>query len=97
MLKTFRVTGVKIKSTLKNLKKKGARLIAISDLRNDLVYHLILDGKPINIRLELNPESPEADSMTDVYANAELYEREIMEKSGIKIRGHPNPKKLFTE
>jgi len=35
-------------------------------------------------------------SLTPLYPGAELYERELMEKYGVKFAGHPKPLKLFT-
>jgi len=97
MLEVLNVDRKKAKQKLKDFKKKGARLITISDLKDSIVYHLSLKGKSINLKVKLNKEKPEIETMTDVFQNADLYEREIMEKTRIKIKGHPNPKKLFTE
>jgi NADH:ubiquinone oxidoreductase subunit C len=97
MIKAQKVKKKEVKQKLKDFKKKGARLITISDLKDSIIYHLSLDGKTINLKVKLNKEKPEIDTMTDVFLNADLYEREIMEKTRIKIKGHPNPKKLFTE
>lgn len=97
MLEVLNVDRKKAKEKLKDFKKKGARLTTISDLNNSIVYHLSLNGKNINLKVKLNKKNPEIDTMTNVFQNADLYEREIMEKTKIKIRSHPNPKKLFTE
>jgi len=97
MSEVLKVDKKKAKQKLKDLKRKGARLITISDLNDCIVYHLSLNGKTINLKVKLNKKKPEIASMTDVFLNADLYEREIMEKTKIKIKDHPNPKKLFTE
>lgn len=97
MTKILKVDKKKAKQKLKNFKEKGARLITISEFNDNIVYHLMLDGKTINLKVNLNEKKPEIESMTDVFLNADLYEREIMEKTRIKIKNHPNPKKLFTE
>jgi len=97
MVEVLNVDRKKAKQKLKDFKKKGARLITISDLKDSIVYHLSLNGKTINLKVKLNKKKPEIASVTDVFLNADLYEREIMEKTKIKIRSHPNPKKLFTE
>jgi len=97
MLEVLEIDRKKIKQKLRGLKKKGGRLITISDLSNSLVYHLILNEKTINLKVKLDKKKPEMDSMTSVFPNAVLYEREVMEKTNIRIKGHPNPKKLFTE
>jgi len=97
MLEVLEMDRKKVKQKLRDLKKRGGRLITISDLSNNLVYHLMLDKKTINLKVKLDKKKPEMDSMTSVFPNAALYEREVMEKTNIIIKGHPNPKKLFTE
>ena len=96
MLEILKIDRKDLKEKLKEFKQKGARLITISDVENSLVYTLSLDGKTINLKVELS-KNKQITSVTDVFLNADLYEREIMEKTKIKIKGHPNPKKLFTE
>lgn len=97
MLEILKTNRKNAKQEIKKFKKKGARLITISELNDGLVYTLSLRGKIINLKVKLNKKKPEIISMVDVFPNAELYEREIMEKTRVRIRGHPNPKKLFTE
>jgi len=97
MLEVLKVDKKRAKQKLKDFKKEGARLITVSDLNDSIVYHLSLNRKTINLKVKLDKEKPEIDTMTDVFLNADLYEREIMGKTRIKIKGHPNPKKLFTE
>lgn len=97
MLEILKVDRKKVKQKLKDFKKKGARLITISDLNDNIVYHLSLDEKTFNLKVKLNKAKLEIETMTDIFLNADLYEREIMEKTRIKIKNHPNPKKLFTE
>jgi NADH:ubiquinone oxidoreductase subunit C len=96
-VKVLRVSRAKAKQKLRELKERGARLIAMSNVGNVLVYHLDVGGKLINLRVRLYSERPVAATVTDVWPNAELYEREIMEKTAIHIEGHPRPRRLFTE
>jgi Ni,Fe-hydrogenase III component G len=77
---------------LEKMKEKGARLITVSCDGKKLYYHFFLDGK-INT---FSRAAKNAKSVCSLFPNAELYEREIMEKRGIKLRGHPRPRKLFT-
>ena len=73
-------------------KEKGARLITVSCDGKKLYYHFFLDGE---IRTVSKPAKG-AKSICSVFPNAEIYEREIMEKRDIKLKGHPRPLKLFT-
>jgi len=73
------------------MKGKGARLITISCDGKKLHYHFFLAGEVKTLRKPVKG----AQSICSLYPGAELYEREIMEKFGVRFRGHP-PKKLFT-
>jgi len=97
MFEVLEMDKKKINQKLRGLKKKGGRLITISDLNNNLVYHFMLDRKTINLKVKLDKKKLEMDSIASIFPNADLYEREIMEKTNIRIKNHPNPKKLFTE
>lgn len=77
---------------LRELKEQGGRLVTISCDGEKLYYHVFLDGE---IRT-FEKDTKKARSACPVFPGAELYEREIMEKHGVKFRGHPNPVKLFT-
>jgi NADH:ubiquinone oxidoreductase subunit C len=77
---------------LRKLHEKGARLITISCDGSKLYYHLFLDGKI----LTREKTARNVKSVCGIFPGAELYEREIMEKFGVKFRDHPRPVKLFT-
>lgn len=57
-----------------------------------VVYHLLSLSLNADIRLKVaTPESnPEAPSITDIWPNANWYEREAWDMYGIKFSGHPN-------
>ena len=83
MLKEFR-----------DLKKKGARLIAITAVdEKNLIYHFFLEGRVENVKVKVSKNS--VPSLTKIFPNAEFYEREIFETFGIKFRGNKNLKNLF--
>ena len=77
---------------LAELKEKGARLITISCDGEKLYYHFYLNGRIETV------EKPKlrAVSICGLFPNAEFYEREIMEKHGVRFRNHPRPVRLFT-
>jgi len=68
------------------------RLITISYVpyKKELVYHFD-DGTNKKKKVKKGATN----SLCDKFPNAELYEREIMEKFGVKFKGHPNPRELF--
>ena len=78
----------KARETLKKEKEKGSRLINITgDERNGeyfLVYHLDQgEGKKLNLEAKLDDKK--AERATDIYENADLYERECREMYGIEF------------
>jgi len=77
---------------IRGMKNKGARLITISSNGRWIVYHFDFEGRIHNLKFP----AKNVPSITKIYPGAEMYEREIMEKYGVKFRGHPKPFKLFT-
>jgi len=76
------------------LKQKKARLITITAIdENTLVYHFIINKKVKNVKVNL--KNNETESLTKIFPNAELYEREIFDMFGIKFKGHPKLESLF--
>lgn len=85
----------KLFEVLKKIKEKGGRLCCIGCIdKKVLVYTLWYENKGMNIYLELKDTN--AKSITEIFKNADFYEREIYEKFGINFEGHPNLKRLFT-
>ncbi len=81
-------------SIFQELKKKKARLVTITAIDEKvLVYHFIVSKKVKNIRV--NIKNNETESLTKIFPNAELYEREIFDMFGIKFKGHPKLESLF--
>ena len=64
--------------------------------RHEIAYHLLLEGLPVTVKLTLEKDQA-APSITSIFANADWEEREMMELSGIRIAGHPNPRRLFLD
>jgi NADH-quinone oxidoreductase subunit C len=81
------------------IKDFGGRCVIISAYKKDdhhvLVYHLDIDGMLINVEVELFDNT--VDSITPILNSANWTEREFKEMFGIKLIGHPNPKRLFLD
>jgi NADH-quinone oxidoreductase subunit C len=63
----------------------------------EILYHFSYDktGQIVSLRVKLNKEKPEIESLTKVFKAAEWIEREIWELLGINFIGHPNLKHLL--
>lgn len=64
--------------------------------RFHLVYRLrsLKHNLILGIRVPLNGNFPVAPSLTDVYANANWFERELWDMFGIRFEGHPDPRRV---
>jgi len=60
-----------------------------------LVYHLDCEPAVLSLKLDLPKEEPRVRSITDIFPGATLYERDLMEMLGVKVEGHPDPRRLF--
>jgi len=65
--------------------------------RYEIVYSLysFAHGWSVNIKVKIDHEKPEVDSITGVYRGANWFEREIWEMLGIDIKGHPDLRPLL--
>lgn len=72
-----------------SLKNKGARLCQICSVRTkegfDLLYSYVLGYEFKNYKISI-PEDAEIESITAIFPNAFLYENEMSELFGIKIK-----------
>ena len=62
----------------------------------EIAYHFDSDGDTLTVTVHFPPEG-EVDSLTPLFANADWPEREMAELYGIKLKGHPNPERLFID
>ena len=62
-----------------------------------LVYHLTSFGRneDIRIKVPLTGDYPISPSITDIWQNANWYEREVFDMFGIKFDGHPSLKRIL--
>lgn len=63
----------------------------------EILYHFSFDdkGQIISIRVKIDKENLEIDSITPLFKAAEWIEREIWEMLGVNFIGHPNLKRLL--
>lgn len=66
--------------------------------RFHLVYRLrsLQHNLIIGLRVPLDGNAPSMPSITDVYANANWFEREIWDLFGIRFEGHPDLRRIVT-
>jgi len=71
----------------------------IPETRFAVVYHLL--SMPHNLRLRLKVfvgvENPRVDSVVDIWASADWYEREAFDLFGILFDGHPDLRRILTD
>ena len=61
-----------------------------------VVYHVDCGGGTLlNLKLNLDKKAPTLQTVTDIFPGATLYERDLMEMLGVKVEGHPDPRRLF--
>ena len=71
---------------------KDHRLVAIVCLdENDFYLNYFFDknGKVKILRFKVSKKKPIVDSITDIYPNADYYEREIHDLFGVEFKGNP--------
>ena len=76
---------------------ESARRQRDDDTDFTLVYSLLSFDAPGRLRLKvpLQGEAPQAESITAIWPSANWYEREVYDLFGIGFRGHPNLKRII--
>lgn len=62
------------------------------------IYHLaaLEQGKPqVRLAVDMGADNPRVPTVTSVFPVANWYEREIQDMFGIRIDGHPDPRRLY--
>ena len=65
-----------------------------------VVYHLLSVSRNTRLRLRCRPlpgEPPMIDSVVDIWAAADWYEREAFDLFGVLFRGHPDLRRILTD
>jgi NADH-quinone oxidoreductase subunit C len=66
--------------------------------RFDVVYHLLSLTRNLRIRVKLETDEDTAvPSVTEIYPNADWYEREAFDMYGIFFEGHPDLRRILTD
>jgi NADH-quinone oxidoreductase subunit C len=47
------------------------------------------------MKVQVDEKNPVVDTLTDLWASADWYEREVWDMYGIKFNGHPNLKRIL--
>ncbi|MDE2221633.1 MAG: NADH-quinone oxidoreductase subunit C [Candidatus Omnitrophica bacterium] len=65
--------------------------------RFEVVYHFysLKHNYRIRIKVPVDEKQAEVDSLCDLWASANWYEREVWDMFGIKFKGHPNLKRIL--
>lgn len=61
----------------------------------EALYHLVMNGAVLTIRVKVSYAHPELESVCQVYPAASLYERELMEMFGFVLKGTPSTERLL--
>lgn len=87
------------------LKDAGARLAMIAayashkedEKMDNACYEFVLQGIVYSCTAHMDREHPAVPSITPIFHNADWHEREMMELYGVKVTGHPDPRRLFLD
>jgi Ni,Fe-hydrogenase III component G len=60
----------------------------------EVLYHFLCRGVTVSLRTSVPKANPAIDTITPIIPGAVLYEREIQDLLGLKVRGHPDPRRL---
>ncbi|MCR4338053.1 MAG: NADH-quinone oxidoreductase subunit C [Candidatus Omnitrophica bacterium] len=67
------------------------------EFRFEVVYHFLSlkYNHRLRLKVAVDEKNPEVDTLTDLWASANWYEREVWDMFGIKFKGHPNLKRIL--
>jgi len=62
-----------------------------------MVYHLssTLHRQSLVIKIKLDRDQPEIETVSDIWLTAEFHEREVYDLFGVRFLGHPDLRRLF--
>lgn len=65
--------------------------------RFEVVYHFysLKNNRRLRLKVPVDEDNLEVDTLTDLWASANWYEREVWDMFGIRFRGHPNLKRIL--
>ena len=67
------------------------------EFRFEVVYHFysLKQNHRLRLKVPVDQENPEVATLTDYWASANWYEREVWDMFGIRFQGHPNLKRIL--
>ena len=67
------------------------------EFRFEVVYHFfsLKHNHRILVKVPVDEKNPEGDTLCDLWASANWYEREVWDMFGIRFNGHPNLKRIL--
>lgn len=67
------------------------------EFRFEVVYHFysLKHNHRLRLKVPVVEENPEVETLTDLWASADWFEREVWDMFGIKFKGHPNLKRIL--
>ncbi len=67
------------------------------EFRFEVVYHFysLKHNHRIRIKVQVDEKDLHVDSLSDLWASANWYEREVWDMYGIRFKGHPNLKRML--
>jgi NADH-quinone oxidoreductase subunit C len=65
--------------------------------RFEVVYHFysLKKNHRLRLKVQVDEENPEVDTLTNLWASANWYEREVWDMFGIKFKGHPDLRRIL--
>ncbi|MDZ7773328.1 MAG: NADH-quinone oxidoreductase subunit C [Balneolaceae bacterium] len=68
-----------------------------SEERFEVVYNLVSlkDRLRLFVKIRLEEENPEADSVYELWPSADWFEREVYDMFGVRFRGHPDLRRIY--
>lgn len=61
----------------------------------EVIYHFNCRPAELNLKIPLPKDDLRIPTITEIFPGAILYERDLMEMLGVKVEGHPDPRRLF--
>ena len=67
------------------------------EFRFEVVYHFysLKTNQRLRIKVPVDEKNPEVESLIDLWASADWYEREVWDMFGIRFNGHPKLKRIL--
>ena len=78
-------------------KETWERLVSNDDYRFEVVYHFYsaTHNHRLRLKVPLTLADPVVDSLAELWASANWYEREVWDMFGIRFTGHPNLRRIL--